>query len=99
TNTVVVAIVTENRGGGRWGEPSAALGKRIRIGRVGMGNEIVGVAGDVYDSGVDQPGPPVVYWRAGVQKAPGTQNTYIPRETTFAIRSEKAATEEFVRRI
>src|SRR5262249_8282580 len=94
-----VAIVSDNMAREIWGEPSAALGKRIRIGRVGIWNEIVGVAGNVYDSGVDQPVPPIVYWRAGVQKAHGRQNTYIPRETTFAIRSDKVGTEEFVRRI
>jgi putative ABC transport system permease protein len=44
--------------------------------------------------------PPIVYWRAGVLlRAPGIPNAYIPREVTFAIRSDKAGTEEFVRRI
>jgi predicted permease len=94
-----VAIVSENMAREMWGEPSAALGKRIRIGRVGIWNEIVGVVGNVYDSGVDQPAPPIVYWRAGVQKAPGRQNTFILRETTFAIRSDRAETDEFVKRI
>ena len=94
-----VAIVSENMAREMWGDPSVALGKRIRVGRVGLWNEIIGVAGNVYDSGVDQPVPPIVYWRAGVQRGPGIPNAYIPREVTFAIRSDLAGTEEFIRRI
>jgi predicted permease len=94
-----VAIVSENMARELWGEPSAAIGKRIRVGRVGIWNEIVGVAGDVYDSGADQPVPPIVYWRAGVQRGPGLSNAYIPREITFAIRSDLAGTEELVRSV
>jgi len=94
-----VAIVSENMAREMWGEPSAALGKRIRVGRVGRGNEIVGVAGNVYDSGVDRPAPTIVCWRAGVQRGPGPLNAYIPREVTFAIRSDLAGSEEFVRRV
>jgi putative ABC transport system permease protein len=94
-----VAIVSENMAREMWSEPSVALGKRIRVGRVGLWNEIIGVAGNVYDSGVDQPLPPIVYWRAGVQRGPGIPNAYIPREVTFAIRSDLAGTEEFIRRI
>jgi len=94
-----VAIVSENMAREMWGQPSAALGKRIRVGRVGIWNEIVGVAANVYDSGVDQPVPPIVYWRAGVQRGPGISNAYVPREVTFAIRSDLAETEEFIRRV
>jgi len=94
-----VAIVSENMAREMWGEPLVALGKRIRVGRVGLWNEIIGVAGNVYDSGVDQPVPPIVYWRAGVQRGPGIPNAYVPREVTFAIRSGLAGTEEFIKRI
>src|SRR5438477_3161092 len=84
-----------------WGEPSAALGKRIRVGKVGAWNEIIGVVGDVYDSGAQLRPPAIVYWRAGVQRAlvPGTSTEYIPRAVTFAIRSDRAGTEEFVKRV
>jgi hypothetical protein len=34
-----------------WGEPAAALGKRIRVAPVDAWREIVGVAGDVRDNG------------------------------------------------
>src|SRR5262249_41576111 len=48
---------------------------------------------------VDHPAPPIVYWRAGVQRVPGRSNDYIPREGTFAIRSDLVGTEEFLRRV
>src|SRR5438552_17584706 len=67
-----VALVSENMAREMWGEPSAALGKRVRVGSVGVWNEIIGVVGDVYDNGAHQRPPAIVYWRAGVQRAPGT---------------------------
>ena len=93
-----VAVVSENMAREWWGEASAALGKRIRVGRVGEWNEIVGVVGDVYDSGAHQAAPPIVYWRAGVQRGRGT-SSYIPRAVTFAIRSSRAGTEDFVKQV
>ncbi len=64
-----VVVVSNNLARELWGEPSAALGKRLRVGRAGPLNEIVGVVGDIYDSGVDQAPPAIVYWRAGAQDA------------------------------
>ena len=66
-----VAIVSNNLARELWGQPPAALGKQIRIGRVGALTEIIGVAGDIYDSGVDQPPPAIVYWRAGYRTHSG----------------------------
>ena len=94
-----VAVVSENMAREMWGAPSDALGKRIRVGRVGAWNEIIGVVGDVYDSGVHQKAPTVVYWRAGVQRGPGVSSTFVPRSVTFAIRSEQAGTEHLAMRI
>lgn len=92
-----VAIVSASMAQEIWGEPSAAVGKRIRVGRVGAWNEIVGVAGDVRDSGVHQDAPAIVYWRAGVQRAlPGTTTSFVPRAVTLAIRSPQAGTDAFV---
>jgi predicted permease len=94
-----VAIVSSNLAREWWGQPSAAIGKQIRIGRGGPLNEIIGVAGDVYDSGVDQPPPAIVYWRAGVQEGFGPVPTLIPRELSFAIRSDQAGTEDLIRQV
>jgi predicted permease len=93
-----VAVMSENMAREMWGEPSAALGKRIRVGRAGVWSEIIGVAGDVYDSGANQRAPATVYWRGGVQRGSGTSD-YIPRAVTFAIRSKRAGTDDFVKRV
>ncbi len=94
-----VAIVSNNLAREWWGQPSAAIGKQIRIGRAGPLNEVIGVAGDLYDSGADQPPPAIVYWRAGAQDAFGPIPTFIPRDMAFAIRSDQAGTEDLIRQI
>jgi predicted permease len=91
-----VAIISRNMARETWGEPSGALGKRIRIGNTGAWCEIVGVAGDVYDQGVDQKAPAIVYWRAGVQSSLTGVQGFVPRSVTFAIRSGRASTEGFL---
>jgi predicted permease len=99
SNNQQVAVVSENLAREMWGEPSAALGKRIRLGRGGLLNEIIGVVGDVHDNGADQPAPAIVYWRGGVQRTPPGAPAYVPRAVTYAIRSSRAGTENFVRQI
>lgn len=94
-----VAVVSENFARETWGQPSAALGKRIRLGQGGILNEIIGVVADVYDNGADQRAPAIVYWLAGSVRLPGTTAAYTPRAVTFAIRSRRAGTEEFVRQV
>jgi predicted permease len=83
-----------------WGDPAAAVGKRVRIGRGGPWNEVIGVAGDIHDSGVDQAPPAIVYWRAGIQGAlSATGPAFIPRDVTFAIRSSRTGTDAFITQI
>ena len=94
-----VVVVSNNMARELWGQPSAAIGKRVRMGRAGPWNEIVGVVGDVYDSGVDQAPPTSVYWRAGVQDVAGPVPTYTPRDATFAIRSAQAGSEDLIRQL
>jgi predicted lysophospholipase L1 biosynthesis ABC-type transport system permease subunit len=71
-----------------WGDPISALGKRIRFGRDGPWNEVIGVAEDVYADGVNLPPPATVYSHIGGRRA-----------VTFAIRSERSGTQAFVREI
>jgi predicted permease len=82
-----VVIVSQNLARELWGAPASAVGKRVRIGRVGPWNDVIGVAGDVYDSGVDQAPPPTVYFRAGVSGGAG--QAFVARDVTFAIRSAR----------
>ncbi len=86
-----VTLITENLARELWGEPQAALGKRIRGQESDPWREIVGVTQNVYGS-LYQPAP---------------RSTYSPIEpagnglriTTYVVRSERAGTESFVSEI
>jgi predicted permease len=82
-----VALVSENMARENWGEPANALGKRIRQGKNSAWLEVVGVAENVRADGVNLPAPATVYFRSG------------GRGVTFAIRSERAGTEAFLREV
>jgi predicted permease len=95
-----VALVSENMARESWGEPGNALGKRIRIGRDGPWTEVVGVAENVYADGVNRPAPATVYFRAGVEQPVRPAGpAAVRRGVTFAIRSERAGTEAFLREV
>ncbi len=87
-----VAIVSENLARAHWGSAQTALGKRIRqyYAAAGPWREIVGVAGDVFDDGVDQEAPATVYWPARLP-APLFAG-YHARRVSFVIRTERAGT-------
>jgi len=62
-----VIVITDNLAREYWDDPGAALGKRMRLPKIeGLGQgpwrEIVGVVGNVYDDGVSQEPPTIVYW-------------------------------------
>ena len=82
-----VALVSENLARELWGEPSAAIGKRIRAAQDGPENwrEIVGVTQDVHEELYERP-PGIVYW-----PSPMAGNDF--RGGTYVIRSERAGSE------
>ena len=90
-----VAIVSENLARELWGSPAAALGKRVReyYPPKGPWREVVGVAGNVYDDGADQPAPETIYWPAQPLESLLSMSGYQARRVTVAIRSERAGTE------
>jgi putative ABC transport system permease protein len=57
-----VAIASESLAKEVWGSPQAALGKRVRTNPSDPWREIVGVAGDVRETGISQPITPAVYF-------------------------------------
>ena len=87
-----VAIVSENMAREVWGGPAAALGKRIDVGRSGQWSEVIGVAGDLYDNGVQEKPPGIVYSRASIDRFPS-------RSVTFAVRSNRTGTEGLLNEI
>ncbi len=82
-----LAIVSENMARENWGDPRRALGKRIRIGTEGPWSEVVGVAENVHEDGLDQQPPTLVYFPAALAR----------RSVAFAIRSRRSGTESFIR--
>jgi predicted permease len=89
-----VAIVSENLARELWGSPDAALGRRVReyYVRDSPWWEVVGVAGDVHDDGVDGPPPATVYWPALPDDDLQGMAGYQARRVSVAIRTERAGT-------
>jgi len=88
----LVALVSENLARELWGEPAAALGKRIRHG--GDWSEIVGVVQDTHDNGLQEAAPTTTYWPAYMKQFDVAQPN-----VAFAIRSPLAGRASFIREI
>jgi putative ABC transport system permease protein len=89
-----VAIVSENLAREIWGDPRAALGKRIRVGTTDAWREIVGVAEDVYDNGVQVKPPEIAYWPVLMDGwLFGSEHGFVTGNGMFAIRSNRTGTE------
>ena len=82
-------MISENLARELWNEPAAALGKRMREG--GGWREIVGVAQDVRDNGVDATAPTIVYWPLlRLSTTAVDPPAFAVRSVTVAIRSPLA---------
>jgi predicted permease len=93
-----VAVISENMAREMWGEPAAALGKRIKTAPVDTWREIVGVVGDVYDNGVHQKAATIVYWPTMMVKFWGNER-FVWRSLTFVLRSDRTRTEAFLTQV
>ena len=93
-----VAIVSENLAREWWGEPRAALGKRIReAGPADPWREIIGVVENVYDNGVQVTPPEFAYWPALMDRYIwGGENGFAVGAGMFAIRSNRTGTESLL---
>ena len=88
-----VGIVSENLARESWGSAQAALGKHFRIMPTQSWVEVVGVAQDVHQNGVDEEAPATVYWPV-MLKLPWANNSIdTQRAVTFVVRSDRAGTE------
>jgi putative ABC transport system permease protein len=90
-----VTIVSQKFAKEMWGSAAAAIGKRVREGMNDPWREIVGVVGDVYDNGVHQPAPAMVYWPILMDSFWGNA-LFVNRGATFIVRTSRAATESFL---
>lgn len=88
-----VGIISENLARESWGSAQAALGKHYRIMPKQPWIEVVGVAQDVRQNGVDEEAPATVYWPIMV-KVPYANNAIeTQRFVTFVVHSDRAGSE------
>jgi predicted permease len=93
-----VAIVSENLAKELWQNPADALGKKIRVGTTDDWREIIGVARDVHDDGVNNPSPATVYWPVFQNNFEGSQET-VRRDVAFVIRTPRAGSAAFMNEV
>jgi predicted permease len=88
-------IVSENLAREEWGSAGAAIGKRIQQGAGLQWYQVIGVAQDVRQNGVDQESPAIVYWpifTVGPWQYP-------VRAVTYVVRSSRAGTQAFLNEV
>jgi len=95
-----VVMITDGFARQVWGDPAAAVGRRISTG-YGPGDwrEIVGVVGDVRDDGVDQAPVDIVYWPMvlrGFWSEVYDEGLFVVRGATYVVRSGRVGTPGFL---
>lgn len=90
-----VVVVTQEFARLYWKRPTDALGKRIRVTPDSPWREIVGVAGDIRDDGIDAEVTAAVYWPLAMQNLWG-QDEFVSREMAVALRSSRAGSPDLL---
>ena len=93
-----VAIVSENFAREYWGSPQNALGKMIREAAPEQWHQIVGVAHNMYDDGLDKPPSSVAYWPLYQDQFNGDKEM-MRRYVSFVVRSPRAGSSAFLSEI
>ena len=93
-----VVLVSENLAREMWGQPSGALGKRIRFGAADDWCEIVGVVANIHDDGVNHDPPGSVQWPTMMRHF-WTDAPMVRRSLAFVIRSPRTGSESFLREV
>ena len=93
-----VAIVSENFAREYWGNPTNALGKRIRVSTKDDWREIVGVVGTIHDDGMNKDAPTIAYWPVLLTHFESDM-VHVSRTVVFAIRSLRAGSEGLMREV
>ncbi len=94
-------MISENLARELWGSPIAAIGKRIATSLPDSPwRDVIGVAQDVHDNGVQKPASKIVYWPSyGSDIYRATRSPDAIRTVTFAVRSKRAGSESFLDQI
>ncbi len=81
-----VGVVSENFAREYWGNPGAALGRRVRHDTSDVWREIVGVVGDIRDVGLAEASPTIMYWPMAVEDFAGL-SLWVRRSMVYVLRS------------
>jgi predicted permease len=95
---IPVAVISENMAREYWPDPSAALGKRIRVSTKDDWREIIGVVGDVYDDGVSKPATTSVYWPLMMDRFESDDSMSM-RNINYVLRSSRTGSESFLNEV
>ncbi len=92
-----VAMVSETLARELWGQPSAAIGKRVRPYPQGSWREVIGVISDMRDDGVNHKATAAAYWPTLMTDSviPGT-GILVQRGLTYVVRSRRTGSVGFV---
>jgi predicted permease len=96
-----IAIVSGNLARELWGSADAAIGQFVReyYDKESPWREVVGVVGNVHDDGVHRNAPTTVYFPVQpAQRVFGIPG-FLARRVTFAVRSDRAGTQEFLEQV
>jgi predicted permease len=96
-----VAMVSASLAREWWGEPSGAIGKRIRPYNKGLWREVVGVVSDTRDDGVTKKAPTIAYWPIAMDalSPDASEPIFALRNAAYLVRSERTGTDGFVREL
>ncbi len=93
-----VGIVSENLARELWGDPQAAIGKRIRESLKTPWREVIGVVSDERIDGLNQKAPTMVLWPVLMDNFEGDEVS-VRRGVAFVIRSPRAGSQAFVNEV
>ena len=93
-----MVLVSANFAREYWKTPDAAIGKRVRQDEKDPWREIIGVAGDEHDDGVDQKAPKIVYWPF-LRRNYWSEPVDVVRNMAFAVRSTRTISPGFLNEI
>ena len=95
-----VIIVSENFAIESWGSAAAAIGKRLRESERMPWVEVIGVAENVYQQGISDQPPAIMYWPAMLHDPYSRQPVIdVQRSATFALRTNRAGSGALINEI
>jgi predicted permease len=97
-NKTPVVLISENLARELWHDPAAAIGKRVRESPKGTWREVIGVAGNERDDGVNKKAPTIAFWPVLVKDFWGEKFS-VERSVAVAVRSSRTGSTGFLKQV